>query len=75
MSLDQSKEHFTENTLFKVYDVLRITGGLTEEKSQEVINEMQNQGILFRERGERPKQVLRARTSEKALPKSGGDDE
>lgn len=76
MSLDQSKEHFTENTLFKVYDVLRITGELTEEKSREVINELQNQGILFRERGERPKSVLRARTRGRShYPVDGEDDD
>lgn len=39
---------FTENTLFKVYDVLR-NYGLSEEVSRDIINDMQNKGILFRE--------------------------
>lgn len=43
-----SDEWFTENTLFKVYDVLR-KAGLGEIEAREAIAEMQNEGILFRE--------------------------
>ena len=43
------KETFTENTLFKVYDALRASG-LDEQKARDAITEMQNNGILFRER-------------------------
>lgn len=41
-------EYFTEETLFKVFDALRKT--MTEEQAREAINNMQNEGILFRER-------------------------
>lgn len=51
MITTSGQEGFNENTLFKVYDVLRAAG-LTEEQSREAINEMQNKGILFRERTE-----------------------
>lgn len=47
------KEHFDENTLFKVYDALRAAG-LTEKQSRGCISEMQNAGILFRERVSTP---------------------
>lgn len=42
-------EHFTENTLFKVYDALRKVG-MDETQARDAISEMQNAGILFRER-------------------------
>lgn len=44
-----SDEWFTENTLFKVYDALR-KAGLGEIEAREAIAEMQNVGVLFRER-------------------------
>lgn len=58
--IENNKEGFTENTLFKVYDSLRAAG-LTEEQSREAINDMQNKGILFRERMDsaKAKPVLR----------------
>lgn len=40
---------FTENTLYKVYDALRGSG-LSEDQSRDAISNMQNAGILFRER-------------------------
>lgn len=43
-------EYFTEETLFKVYDSLRIVGGISEELARDTITDMQNKGILFRER-------------------------
>jgi hypothetical protein len=47
----QPKENvtFDENTLFKVYDSLR-DAGLDEQKARDAISDMQNKGILFRER-------------------------
>jgi hypothetical protein len=47
MGLD--REGYDENTLFKVYDSLRAAG-LDEQKARETISDMQNKGILFRER-------------------------
>jgi hypothetical protein len=41
---------YDENTLFKVYDSLRIVGGISEELARDTITDMQNKGILFRER-------------------------
>lgn len=60
------KEHYTENTLFKVYDVLRAAG-LDETQSRDAISEMQNQGILFRERVPEPenKSKLQMRTAKR----------
>ena len=56
-------EYFTEETMFKVYDSLRAAG-LTEEKTRETITDMQNKGILFREKQpERPGSVLRSESS------------
>lgn len=47
----QPKENvtFDENTLFKVYDSLR-SAGLEEQQARDAISDMQNKGILFRER-------------------------
>lgn len=42
-------ERVTENTLFKVRNAL-LRVGLTEQQITDAINEMQNEGILFRER-------------------------
>ena len=42
-------EVFHENTLTKVYDALERSG-LTHWKAVEAVREMQNEGILFRER-------------------------
>lgn len=42
-------EHFDEDTLFKVINAL-VRSGLTEQQATDAINEMQNAGILFRER-------------------------
>lgn len=44
------KEVHTEDTLFKVREAL-VASGLTERKAYNAITEMQNAGILFRERG------------------------
>lgn len=43
-------EFFNENTLHKVRSGLSAAG-LTEQQITDAINGMQNQGILFRERG------------------------
>lgn len=43
------REHFTEETLFKVFKALRRTG-LDEDGATNAIAEMQNDGILFREK-------------------------
>lgn len=40
---------FDEQTLFKVFRAL-IESGLTEKQALSAINQMQNVGILFRER-------------------------
>lgn len=47
------EEFHDEDTLFKVYDALRRTG-LDEQQARHAIMEMQNVGILFRERRSRP---------------------
>lgn len=44
-----AKAYFDENTLFKVYDSLRAAG-LDEQAARDAISDMQNKGILFRER-------------------------
>jgi hypothetical protein len=49
-------EHFDEDTLRKVYDALG-SAGLSGEVARRVVTEMQNLGILFRERA-RPPRVL-----------------
>lgn len=40
-----------ENTMTKVYDALRASLGLSDEKLVAAVSELQNRGILFRERG------------------------
>lgn len=45
----QDQVYYTEETLFKVYKAIR-RAGVTEEFAEQIINEMQNDGILFRER-------------------------
>lgn len=40
---------FSENTLFKVYDALKAVG-IEGQAATDVINQMGNRGILFRER-------------------------
>lgn len=47
------EETFDEVTMFKVNRALRDSG-LTLEQAQDAINEMQNAGILFREREQQP---------------------
>lgn len=44
-----SNGYFTEQTMFKVYKSLRKIG-LDEDKAIDAMNEMQNEGILFREK-------------------------
>lgn len=41
--------YYTEETLHTVYKALR-RAGMSEEQCERAINEMQNDGILFRER-------------------------
>jgi hypothetical protein len=41
--------HYDEETLFKAFAGL-LTSGLTADQGRDAINQMQNQGILFRER-------------------------
>lgn len=67
-------EHFTEGTLFKVYKALRATG-LTEEQAERVINELQSQGILFRERGDRPLQQRPGKRSMTGTYRARRDDD
>lgn len=67
-------DHFTEATLFKVYKALRATG-LTEQQAEDAINEMQNAGILFRERPERKSQMVRAARRGSPYPDSEDDDD
>lgn len=45
----QQGDYYTEDTLFKVFKALRKIG-LDEEQATAAISEMQNAGILFRER-------------------------
>lgn len=45
--------YYDENTMFKVYDALK-EAGLDEKKALETISDMQNKGIVFRERGRNP---------------------
>lgn len=75
-ALTTPTEHYTENTLFKVYDVLRAAG-LGESQAREAINEMQNQGILFRERVPVPenKSKLQMRAARGRTPYSEDEDE
>lgn len=47
---NQSAEQHTDQTLYIVHDALERSG-LTRDQAQEAIREMQNAGILFRERG------------------------
>jgi Trp operon repressor len=66
--------HYTEGTLYKVYEALRRSDA-TEEQAQRAINEMQNAGILFRERGANPyeakKPHFREFSERTALPRDG----
>lgn len=48
-SVAAARETYNEQTLFKVFNALRRTG-LPERVAQDAITEMQNEGILFRER-------------------------
>lgn len=45
----RDESYYTEETLYKVYRALRASG-MSEDQSERAINEMQNAGILFRER-------------------------
>lgn len=56
----QEEVGFTEATLFKVYEALRKSG-LSEDQVRDGISEMQNAGILFRERVEVPKSTSTCR--------------
>ncbi len=42
------REYFTEETLLKVYRALRKS--VDEDKAMDIITDLQNEGILFRER-------------------------
>lgn len=48
------REHYDEDTLFKVYDSLREDVGLTEKQTRACIDAMRKRGILFREKSEAP---------------------
>ena len=51
---DEDEEYFDEYTIFKVFDAIKNSGpGFTEGMVREIIDNMQNAGILFRERGSR----------------------
>lgn len=43
-------EHYDDETLFKVYEGL-AAAGVVNQQAVEAVNQMQNAGILFRERG------------------------
>lgn len=45
----EQDEYFDEYTMFKVYNAMR-EGGITDLGARELINALQNAGILFRER-------------------------
>jgi len=45
----QQGDYYTEETMFKVFKALRKVG-LNEEDATDAINELQNVGILFREK-------------------------
>lgn len=46
---EERPEFYNDGTMFKVYQALR-RAGLSEPQALNAINEMQNDGILFRER-------------------------
>jgi hypothetical protein len=46
----EDEEYFDETTMFKVIDAL-VRAGITPAHARDCVNEMQNAGILFRERG------------------------
>jgi hypothetical protein len=60
-SISEDEEYFDEHTMFKVYDAVRrglgVSGSgvnrVVDDTARNIINEMQNAGILFRERGPR----------------------
>lgn len=47
---DEEELYYDENTLFKVREAMMINGWITGEMCDEIINRLQNAGILFRER-------------------------
>lgn len=47
---EEGVEYHDENTLVKVREALREAGVLNDDVAQQLINSMQNYGILFRER-------------------------
>lgn len=49
--MPQEMTQYDDNTVFKVYDALR-KAGLTEKIARNCINEIQNAGVLLRERCE-----------------------
>jgi hypothetical protein len=50
---EPNTEYFDEDTLLKVYKVL-MDYGLTQTEAQDLIDDFQNEGILFRERVKNP---------------------
>lgn len=58
--------YFTEETLFKAYKAI-CRAGVTPEFAEKIINEMQNAGILFRER---VPQIIQPKT---VITRSGED--
>lgn len=51
MPMPEEPEHYDDGTMLRVLEALR-TAGLSDVKAANAINEMQNEGILFRERAE-----------------------
>lgn len=47
--IPEDTEYYNEETLFKVYESLRRSG-LSDSACRSAVNQMQNDGILFRER-------------------------
>jgi hypothetical protein len=46
---DEGEEYFDERTMFKVVDTITMAG-FSEHDARLIVNELQNAGILFRER-------------------------
>lgn len=64
---DHTPVVFSESTLFKVLDAL-VNSGLSQEQALNGIREMQNSGILFRER--RPEEEKNERSERDDRPHS-----
>lgn len=50
-SYPEVEEIYTEETINKVFRAIKRGADISDEQIEDIINEMQNEGILFRERG------------------------